>query len=186
MKTILKNVYGILELTDAAQETAHAAWLAHTEPYLDSTVDLIIKEQGLNLGIVIDEVLYSGFYSQGDGAMVTGLYRYNPAWRVNAYSDVIINIGFHLENFYNKYGDITIKITHDRHRYYHDQSANFEIMDSELIEIDEIGELHRSFMKWTYTELMNDYEYQTSIGYFIEESEACDWFFDIYGILEND
>lgn len=188
MKTILKNVYGILELTDAARETAHAAWLANIEPYLDNAVDMI-KEQGAHLGIAIDEVLYSGFYSQGDGAMVTGVYRYNPDWRELLNYDVITNIGVYLEDFNNKYGDVTIKITHDRHRYFHARSANFEIMDSELIEIDEmvrVGELLRSFMEWAYTELMIEYEYQTSIDYFIEESEDYDCFFNIYGILEND
>lgn len=90
MRTIEKTVYQYEELSDKAKEKARAWYLDGEEFDADCTIGDAVTIAGL-LGIAIDtraamptsgklrqepRIFYSGFSSQGDGALFEGFYRY--------------------------------------------------------------------------------------------------------------
>ena len=83
MSTIIKTeVFLFDELADEAKERAR-------EWYRDGALDYewwdgvydTAKTAGACLGIDVDAIYFSGFWSQGDGACFTGTYRYRKGWR---------------------------------------------------------------------------------------------------------
>lgn len=82
MQTKTITTYSFTELSDEAKETARSWWREHGLDYewYDCTLDYA-KEVGAVLGIDIDKIHFSGFWSQGDGASFTSSYRYKPGWR---------------------------------------------------------------------------------------------------------
>lgn len=83
MQTKTITTYSFAELSDEAKETARNWWreqgLDYDEWY-DCTFDYA-KEVGAVLGIDIDKIYFSGFWSQSDGASFESSYRYKPGWR---------------------------------------------------------------------------------------------------------
>ena len=82
MQTKTITTYSFAELSDEAKETARSWWREHGLDYewYDCTLDYA-KEVGAVLGIDIDKIHFSGFWSQGDGASFESNYRYKPGWR---------------------------------------------------------------------------------------------------------
>jgi hypothetical protein len=82
MQTKTITTYSFAELSDEAKETARSWWREHGLNYewYDCTFDYA-KEVGAVLGIDIDKIYFSGFWSQGDGASFTSSYHYKPGWR---------------------------------------------------------------------------------------------------------
>ena len=82
MQTKTITTYSFAELSDEAKETARSWWREHGLDYewWDCTFDYA-KEVGAVLGIDIDKIYFSGFWSQGDGASFESNYRYKPGWR---------------------------------------------------------------------------------------------------------
>ena len=82
MQTKTITTYSFAELSDEAKETARSWWREHGLDYewYDCTFDYV-KEVGAVLGIDIDKIHFSGFWSQGDGASFESSYRYKPGWR---------------------------------------------------------------------------------------------------------
>ena len=185
MRTITKTVYNINELFESSQQVAYQNWL-EIESYVfdDGFIKDDIIELGNCIGINIDEVLYSGFYSQGDGACFTGDYEYNPNWRTNlqAYAPVdetMVEIGEALENV-NKWSEsFSVNVTHSG-RYYHENSVDFDCSydddftteeDAErTLALNAVGDILRQFMRYSYTFLEKEYEYTMSKEHFIESS----------------
>jgi len=79
MKTVTEtyNVYSFDELSDKAKNKAMEDYAANLgfSFYAECIIE-DAKTIGELMGIDIDNVYYSGFYSQGDGAMFTGGYGY--------------------------------------------------------------------------------------------------------------
>lgn len=82
MQTKTIEIYTFDELSDAAKEVAREWWRAGGLDYewYDYTVGYA-KELGALLGIDIDNIYFSGFWSQGDGASMSSTYHYRKGWR---------------------------------------------------------------------------------------------------------
>lgn len=76
------TLYTFDELSDAAKEKARE-WYRTYHPDWDwwDGVYETAQTAGKHLGIEIDEINFSGFCSQGDGARFCGSYRFKKGWR---------------------------------------------------------------------------------------------------------
>lgn len=184
------TVYKFAELSDDAKQTA-----------LDKLRDLNVdhewweflyddaKECGRILGIDIDRIYFSGFWSQGDGACFEGSYRYVPgaaaAIKKHAPQDAeLARIARDLQNaqrpaFYTA----TASVKHRGH-YYHSLCTSIEC-DAEqgTLDHDALKDALRSFMDWIYRALEKEYEYLTSDAQVIESIEANEYEFTEDGTL---
>ena len=147
------------------------------------------KTQMELIGIEIDNIYYSGFWSQGDGAMFTGGYSYNKGWKqkLKEYSPLdteLFEIGNELQQIQRKYFySVTTNITHSNSRYYHENTAVFDHSDEFYNSDDDVDKLEyelRNLMKVLYKRLEREYYYQTSMEAF-EEFEAYEYEFDEEG-----
>lgn len=78
MKTIEIQLYKFEELSEAAQKHTidkNRNFNVDGNFWSDNEIDFF-KEAGAIIGIEIDKVYFSGFWSQGDGACFEGFYRY--------------------------------------------------------------------------------------------------------------
>ena len=191
MRTIEITVYKLNELSVSSQEVAYQQWCQNEQFDYDFIKDDII-ELGNCIGINIDELLYSGFYSQGDGACITGDYEYKPNWkaRLSTYAplDTTMNeLGEALENI-NKWSEsFSVNITHSG-RYYHENSVDIECSYDDCdtdVEAAErtlarkaVGDLLRQFMQYSYTLLEKKYEYSMSKELFIDSSLVNEYYSD--------
>lgn len=76
------TLYEFAELSDDAKDRARDWWRNQAFEYgwWDSVYE-DIKMCAAILGIEIDRIYFSGFWSQGDGACFEGYYAYKPGWR---------------------------------------------------------------------------------------------------------
>lgn len=82
MKTKTITTYSFTELSDEAKENARNWWREHGLDYeWWDCIDDDAKTIGAVLGIDIDRIYFSGFWSQGDGASFEGNYSYRKGWR---------------------------------------------------------------------------------------------------------
>jgi len=189
MRTVLVNLFKINELSKEAQEHAYQTWLnTDAGEYDNGIMKDDITELGGCIGINIEKVLYSGFYSQGDGACFEGTYSYKSDWKndLECYApldETMFTLGEELEKVYKKYGLVEVTVSHTG-RYYHENSVDIECEydndddaedEKRFIALGEIDYLLKDFMKHTYKLLQQDYEYQTSKDYFIETSLDNDY-----------
>jgi hypothetical protein len=133
-----------------------------------------IRHVGEIIGIKIDEICFTGFGNQGDGACFGGSYRYEE-WSVR---DVVAYAPQDVELHRIARGLQTIQ----RQRFY-GLSARVHLVDqcmyknctcidvydyrkySAMCDLDvenSIKELLRDFMRWMYKQLETEYEYLTS------------------------
>lgn len=144
---------------------------AHRDINVDDGWDESVLEDakavGRLLGIEIDEVRYSGFSKQGDGASVVGRYRYahDAPEAVRAYAPHETTLHAIADEFQALrrrwiYG-FTVKVTQSDHRYFHEYTPYFEFECSggEVAEDyrEATIELLQRFMRWIYKRLENEY-----------------------------
>ena len=85
MKEFVTVGYEVNELSSEAVERAHDDWLNAGASDFDSQYVIEdMTECAKELGITVDNIYYSGFSSQGDGACFVGHYEYNPDWKTKA------------------------------------------------------------------------------------------------------
>lgn len=165
MSTIIKTeVFQFDELSDAGKEKARQWWRdASTGDnyYSEPTIEEVKGAIGKALGFDVQEVYWSGFSSQGDGACFIGTWR---AADVNAkalqqYAPVdkeLAQIRKAMRAFARAHRNNTANITQiDRH-YCHPYTVAIEAdQDSE-----QLAEIARDFMRWIYRQIEQEYEYQ--------------------------
>ena len=172
MKTVETTVYTFDELTPEAQEVAintnrdfntHDGW--HEFIYEDAT------ECARLMGIDIDKIYFSGFWSQGDGACFEGQYQYAKgslkAIKEFAPADTELHtiaqtlMGIQKKYFYS----IRAYVKHRGH-YYHERCTeiNIECENGYVSDTadNEVSEAFRDFMKWIYKRLETEYDALTS------------------------
>jgi len=174
MRTIETTVYKYDELpTDAAKERAREWWLRDGLNYdwYDSVYE-DAKAIGAILGFTIDQISFSGFYSQGDGASFVGSYYYAPGWRkrLKAYAPLdadALAIGETLQAIQkrNRYGLQAAIVASGR--YCHEGTMRATVEDADGREVsaaedDAILECARDFARWIYSRLEADHDYLTS------------------------
>jgi hypothetical protein len=144
------------------------------------------KQIGLLMGIDIDKVYFSGFWSQGDGACFTGTYTYKKGSvkAVKEYApryEEVHSIAERLsaiqkDNFYKL--EATIK--HSGH-YYHEYCTNIDVYKDGNYTTDEndkaLSDCLRDYMRWIYRQLEKEYDYQTSDEAIIDTIESNEYEF---------
>jgi len=189
------KVYKYEELSDDAKQTAleklsdinvdHEWWYDYEDK----------KEIAKLMGIDIDNIYFSGFSSQGDGACFEGNYEYkkNSIKAVIDYApqDVELHRIVKALQAVQKtafYG-ITASVKHSGH-YYHKYCTDISVDMPENIgqakfsEIEDATiELLRDYMDWIYRQLQSEYDYQTSEEAILETIEANEYEFTEDGEL---
>lgn len=171
-ETIVKSIFQFDELSDAAKEKARNWYReasAHDEWYEFAIEDC--KTIAALMGWQIERVGFSGFWSQGDGAHFVGDMGYTKG----CYKAVIGCAPEDLElariaqewqdlqrrHFYQ----LTAQVSHRGH-YQHENCTRFDVYKNgeytdAAIE-EQVGEIARDFMRWIYSQLETEYEYQNS------------------------
>ena len=165
MRTITTNIYTFDELPHLAQARAIQDYRLNG---LDIDYDCTIEDAktiGVLAGIAIDEVYFSGFWSQGDGACFSGSFE--------PMSDALQKVKLHapmdaeLHDIVSDIAalDMGATITHSGH-----------YMHSGCMDIDTDSELDyqplRWFADWVYGRLRDTYDYCTSDEYISESIRA--------------
>lgn len=179
MRTQTIEIYKFSELSNDAKERARDWYRQNGLDYewYDFTIEEWKELAGL-LGIEIDNIYFSGFSSQGDGACFTGSYSYRKGWKQAIKKETggelyrkLENIGDQLQEEQKKYFyGITASIHHTG-RYCHEQSVTVSVDPGEHIsgywsdtcDMEEnITDTLRELMQDIYYSLQSEYEYLTS------------------------
>lgn len=163
-------VYKFDELDDSAKETARN-W------YREGALDYEwwefedTKTIAIILGIGIDNIFFSGFSSQGDGACFEGEYHYEKgsvaAIKKYAPQDTTLHqIAMDLQTVQRpSFYKLSATVKHRGH-YYHENCTEIDVYRvddyASIEEHDAIVEALRDFMRWIYRQLESEYEYQMS------------------------
>jgi hypothetical protein len=151
------------------------------------------KEMGVMLGIDIDRVYYSGFWSQGDGACFEGTYGYKTGAVKRVKAEFPALTEFHRiaealqaaqKPYFYKLG---ARVKHSG-RYYHELCTTIEVTHEDEYyegdwaadhadEEDYIKDTLRDFMRLIYKMLEEDYEYRTSEESVLDMLEANEYTF---------
>jgi hypothetical protein len=191
MKTIEIKLYQFSELSESAKNKAiEKMYDINTEHDWFDFVFEDAKEIGKLIGIEIDDIYFSGFSSQGDGACFEGNYSYEKECtrKVKEYAPTDKKLHSIVErlqdlqkrNFYK----LSASIKHSG-RYSHEYSTEIEVFkdgnymysESDQKSEDELKECLRSFMKWIYKRLNDEYDYLTTKEAIIETIEANEYEF---------
>jgi hypothetical protein len=195
MKTITKVYEGFefSELDDRAKDRVRS-WFAEGMFDWDEFVKEDFAEVAAILGVTIKNIYYSGFWSQGDGAMFEGTYYYakGSAKKIREYAPqdtTLHGIADTLAALQKPYFyGLSATVKHHGH-YYHSNSNIIEVeCDDPYRDIDRgaengIKEALRDLMNWLYRSLEREYEFQTSDESIAEACEANDWYFTERGSL---
>ena len=182
MRVVETKVYTFDELSDKAKEKARE-WYRENDDfsfYAECIID-DAKTIGALMGIDIDKIYFSGFYSQGDGACFEGSYSYKKGSLKAVKSYAPLDIELHKiagalaklqkQHFYR----LSASVKHRGH-YYHEQCTEIDVLrnceymfstsDSYVRGSDSDGAalviLLRDFMQWIYRQLEKEYEYLNS------------------------
>lgn len=191
MKTKTINLYTIDELPPNIQTKALGELRKDWFDY--GWWDCVYEDAttiGKILGIDIDHIYFTGFWSQGDGACFDGTYHYaksaTKAIRDYAPKDQTLHSiadriqKIQAKNFYR----LTASIKHHGY-YHHEYCTQIEVNSgSEDDQISLTGYL-REFMRWIYNRLQAEYEYQSSDESIIENCRANEYYFTDTGKLES-
>ena len=188
MTTIEYKLAKFEELTDSQKEKAlehHRNWnVDWGYDWFDGVYE-DAKNIAELMGIDIDNIWFSGFHSQGDGACFEGSFSYKKGMvkAVKDYASLdkeLHNIAIaiqelHRKAFYGAYG----KVKHSGH-YNHERSMWVDV-DSEKGSIDEDAwrDVFADFALWIYRNLEKEYEYLTSDEAIAESLEANEVEFEI-------
>lgn len=173
MRTIELTLYTYDELpTDAARERAREWHTRHglEHGWWEYTYD-DAKEIGEILGFTIDEIYFSGFCQQGDGASFRGHYQYAAGWREKLAGhcpkeSAVFAIGEALQAIQRRrLYSLTATIGAGGSRYSHEgtMSAAAETADGRDVSADDeaaILECARDFARWIYAQLEREHDYQ--------------------------
>ena len=187
MRTIQTNVYQYNELSDKAKEKARD-WYRNAsigDNYFAESIIYDAKEIGALFGLAIENIYWSGFGCQGDGACVTGRYSYVKGG-LQAVKDYAPNdealhgiVSRFVELQRTRFYRISVTIKHYGH-YSHERSMKIEDNNGRLSHNEDEKELLDClayFSKWIYRQIEAEYYYQTSDEAVAETIEANDYEF---------
>ena len=181
-------VYQFDELDEKAKERARE-WYRQgncDDSFWSECVIDDAKEIGKYMGMDVDKVYFSGFWSQGDGACFEGTWRASDVKvdKLKEYAPQdkeIHRIGDGLAELAKEYPDGYFRVKHRGH-YSHSGCTSFDVelpceQEEELeygspeykaLQVklgedeDTLIKLARDFMDWIYQQLENEWSYQNS------------------------
>jgi len=176
------KVYPFEELSDAGKEKAREWWREASmhDEWWDATYE-DAKTIAAIMGIEIDDINFSGFWCQGDGAQFTGSYSYVKGsvkkLKDHAGNDKVLHgivedlAAFQKRFFYTV--TATVKSSgHYSHEYCTEIFVEDQRGDLSHEDDSELAEILRRFMKWIYRQLEAEYDYQNS-DETVEENIKC-------------
>jgi hypothetical protein len=192
IETVERELFTIQELSESSKETAlqtMAQWVTEDSFWSECVID-DAKEIGALMGIEIDNIYFSGFWSQGDGACFTGQYYYkkggNKAVKAHAPKDTELHeIAETLQELNRKYFyQLSATVRHQGY-YSHEFCTDISTDAGDRWPTDNDNEVLvgtlRDFMRWIYKRLEAEYEYCTSEEVLIENAEVNAYEFDADG-----
>ena len=169
MKMISLHVYQFDELDNTAQKVARE-WFRKDYPDYEwwDTVYDDAKEVATFLGVEIDKIYFSGFWSQGDGASFTGRFRSDDLKTLDALKE-----NYPTEEKLHALLQRLLAVKHQegafleilvRGRYSHSGTMDVEDPDSYYVwaEMCEVRDCLRRFADWIYAQLEKEYNYLVS------------------------
>jgi len=200
--------YKYQDLSYTAKEKALSNYVEHYVTYdnYEHTYERWVEKLGeLGIDIQIDDIRYSGFWSQGDGASFTGTINLqcfleaHPAIQ-EGYPELYLSLIPFSGAPRATYTLSLNRVSHHSLPYVHDKTVG---LDWELVDWDteDMGEgmeyleslmssaeediLYqcREYMQEIYSDLEEDYEYQCSEESFLDTVELNDWLFTETGNL---
>lgn len=195
-RTASKEIYTFAELSEEAKEKARDWYRAGGFDY--EWWDFVFEDAktvGALIGIEIDNIYFSGFASQGDGAQFVGSYAYKrgalAAVKAYAPSDATLaGIAANLQdlqrrNFYALSASVSSR-GHYSHEYctdisVHDKRAYNDTASDDAA--DGIAEFLRDFMRWIYKQLESEWGYLNSAESIDEAITANEYEFTADGEL---
>jgi hypothetical protein len=197
MKTKTIQLFEFDELSDEAKEKAREWFRGGNLDYAwwDSTYD-DAKRIGVLLGINVDDIEFSGFGNQGDGARFSGSYEYRKGGEKAIKAELPTETELHgiahglatiqRRHFYQLGARVTLT-----GRYCHEGCTDIRVYDkrdcdTDLTDAEEtVSELLRDFMRWTYRRLEAEYEWLQADEQ-VDESIRCNGYtFDEDGNRED-
>ncbi len=196
MRTAVKktDVYTFDELSDEAKEAALEKWREHGLDYewWDMAYE-DYKRTARILGIEIENIYFSGFYSQGDGACFEGEYEYAKGSMAAIRKEYPTDQTLHCiaDNLaaaqkYNSYG-LYAYVKHQG-RYSHEMCTDIDVRNDRSADyypnpdgVEAITEALRDFMRWIYKSLEAEWDYLMSAERIIDDFKANEYEFTIDG-----
>lgn len=187
MQTMTIETYKYDELSDDAKEKARE-WFskgALDYDWWEYIYDDAKECLGM-LGFEIDDIQFSGFWSQGDGACFTGSWSasnvHSGKLREHAPQDQELGrIGSALRKIARGSKNGSATLTHTG-RYSHEHSVNIDAGELRtMAQEEEFGDLARDAMKWIYGRLQAEYEYQMADEQIAENIRANEYDFTASG-----
>lgn len=188
--TIKTDIFDFDELSYSAKQKAMQWYCNDPHDFWSDCVLDDAKEVGALMGFDIENIYYSGFSCQGDGACFTGSIRYKKGALKNVTEYVPKDTelqriarewqSLQKRNFYA----LRASVKHSGH-YSHEMCTTFECEDTrhsygwlrDDAAEDDIKEIARDFMRWIYRQLESAYEYETSEENIAEMCQANGWRF---------
>ena len=173
MRTITRNILAFSELSQEQKAKAlerHRDWNVDCQ-WWEFTYD-DAKEIGKMLGFDVENIQFSGFWSQGDGACFTGRFSYpgkniGKAIREHAPDDKRLHAiadeaqRLYRQSFYTACGSVQ-----HRGHYSHERSMSVSLSEyaefKGRVEDTDWKELCADFAIWIYGRLQAEYEHLTS------------------------
>lgn len=197
MRTVKKEVFEFSELSERAKEKAREWWRnAGHDEWWDGVYELA-KTAGAMLGIDIDHIYFSGFWSQGDGACFEGSYSYRKGWRKALASEFggellaeLTKLGEQLQKAQSRVFYTGSASTRQSGNYQHSGCMSVSVDCDEkygqatFSELeDELADVLRWFADWIYGQLEKEYEWLNSDEQVDESIIANDYEFNEDGSI---
>ena len=208
MKTIQLELFTFDELNDDAKKVAIQDHREVADIHLDHEVSYWQNGALSGTGFIIDEISYSGFYSQGDGASFTGYYDSAQidleklrGFSLKAYELMARNDSVFGASGLTSDNVITADIKRISHRYSHENTVSIENIEINGIEWGDFGsdddkhnkafeaienyltELKNSLCHLIYSSLQSEYEDQNSDEYISEILVINEYYFTADGAI---
>lgn len=180
MRTATIDIYTFEELDEKGKEKARE-WYRSGNDFFGA--DFIIEDAkniASMFGLDIDNIYWSGFWSQGDGACFTGRYEYKKGALKTIKAECPNDMELHriVEQLQYEQARYFFAVTaHIEHRghYYHSGCLSIDIEHC-YNKYQDVGkfdtDLFRNFADWIYKRLEKEWEYQNSVEA-VEESMIC-------------
>lgn len=186
-RTIEETVYAFDELSDNARDRAISDYTEGLNDWHEPTIDLLIEHLS-EAGVLNPKILFSGFWSQGDGACFTGTWYASDCTADKDVWTWVPGAAEALETLKSAPVGLSCSIRH-RSRYYHEQSVSIDWSwapdgdptgeeDEPPFPEDEAKkaeEALRDIMRGIYHALETEYDSLTSVDAVREASEANGW-----------
>ena len=184
MRTIETTLFKFSELSDEAKNAAIERcrdWNTDDSFWYESVID-DSKAAAKILGIDADNIYFSGFWNQGDGAQFTGNYSYKKnahkairkEWpqdeTLHEIADKLLDV--QKRHFYGLSAEVS---SYDR--YSHEYATRINVFDRDEFTVsdetkEEVSDALRDFMRWIYRRLEQEYELLTSDEAIADSLEA--------------